>query len=196
MSEDSKGSSAAPNADSVHTEETVGKEDKVAYQTYQKTVGEVKSLKQKLSALEAEKAERENAILSEQGKYKELNDSLSKKLKDLEQKNEQSTKIFAKQVFSKEAKALAIQLGAMPEAVDDLIKTGDWSEVEIDESFNVNEKQLKDALAKIQKAKPYYFKKDVKQVKDVNTGHSASSGSPKDFAKMSKDELIAKLKSL
>lgn len=164
----------------------------VAYSTYSKAIGEIKSLKSKLNDFMSKEQEREQSILSEQGKFKELNQSLSSKLKDSETKLEQMQKTFAKSIFSKEAKNIAMQMGAMPEALEDLVKTGDWSEVEIDEQFNINENQLKEAIGKIQKSKPYFFKKDVKRVQDVNINNGASG--KLDLNSMSKEDIIKLLK--
>lgn len=192
MSENTSGSAAPNNAsgESLATNE----KDSVAYSTYSKAIGEVKSLKAKLNEMYAKDQEREQSQLAEQGKFKEQADSLAKRLKEYEQKFETQTKTYAKNIFSKEAKNVALQMGAMQEALDDLIKTGDWSGVDIGENFEINTDQLKDAVAKMQKTKPFYFKKTVQAPVDVNVGHSSVSDGKKDLSSMSKEELIKLLK--
>lgn len=168
--------------------------DTVSYETYRKTVSEVKNLKSKLDEFQTKETEREQATLQEQGKFKEALEAANRKLKETELKLDSTSKTFAKQVFSKEAKSVALQMGAAPEGVDDLIRVADWTGVEIGEDFAVNETQLKDAIARMQKQKPLFFKKLVPAPKDVNTGHSLSA-SGKSVQEMSNDELINAIKS-
>jgi hypothetical protein len=59
---------------------TPSTKDSVAYETYRKAIGEVKSFKAKISEYEAREAEREQAVLAEQGKYKEALESERKKV--------------------------------------------------------------------------------------------------------------------
>lgn len=172
--------------------------DVVAYATYSKTIGELKRAKAELDVIKAKEVEREQQALSEQGKYKEALESELKRRKELEVKLADKDKSFARKIFKEEAKSVALQMGAMPEALEDIVKVGDWSSVEIDqETFNINQDQLKESMSKLQKDKPFYFKKDVTSPKTVNTSASGA-GARKENANtdLSKEELIAKIKSL
>lgn len=162
--------------------------DVVAYDTYRRTVGEVKNLKAKLAEIEAEREHERLAKLSEQGKYKEQSEDLLKKLneKDLQVKKVVST--FGRKVFESEAKSLALGLGAKPEAIDDILKVGAWDEVEIDEQFNVNKDQLKLKLEELVKSKPYFFGGNPKAPESIIPAKQLSNGKM-DFSKMSMEEL-------
>jgi hypothetical protein len=140
----------------------------VSYDTHRKLLGEKKALQAKLAEFEMREKEKEQELLAEQGKWKELAEEKGKKLSESEKKYNEALKTFGRQVFVKEAKAVALQLGADPQGVDDLIKVGDWSSVEIGDDFKVNEQQLKESIARMQKEKPLFFKKQVSAPKDVN----------------------------
>jgi hypothetical protein len=192
MAEDQNGSSGAPTDDSVVDKENA--KGSVAYDTYRKTVGEVKSLKQKLAEYQAKEEVLEQSKLTEQGKYKEALDAAQKKAKELEDKLQTSTKVFTKNLFTKEAKAIAMQMGAVDSALDDIVKVGDWSSVEIDENMNINTAQLKEAMSKLAKEKSFFFKKTPTSPKDVNPNGGAS-GLSKSMDEMSIEELTKLIKS-
>jgi len=168
--------------------------DSVAYETYKRTVGEVKKLKSELDGFRQKEAEREQAALSEQGKYKEALDAATKKQKELEITLKEKEKVFARNIFTKEAKSVALQMGAMPEALEDIVKVGNWSDVEIDDKFEINNDQLKEAVSRLQKEKPFYFKKDSSSPRTVDS--RTTSVKQKDNEDLSIEEIKARLKAL
>lgn len=168
--------------------------DSVAYETYKRTVGEVKKLKSELDGFRQKEAEREQAALSEQGKYKEALDAATKKQKELEITLKEKEKVFARNIFTKEAKSVALQMGAMPEALEDIVKVGNWSDVEIDDKFEINNDQLKEAVSRLQKEKPFYFKKDASSPRTVDS--RTTSVKQKDNDDLTIDEIKARLKAL
>ncbi len=167
----------------------------VAYETYRKTVGEVKKLKSEIESFRQKEIEKEQALLAEQGKYKEALEAAMKKQKELEKVLTEKEKTYARNIFTKEAKQVAMQLGAMPEALDDIVKVGNWSDVEIDESFNINTDQLKEAISRLQKEKPFYFKKESSTPRSVDTRANLAQHK-KDLKELSREEIMARLKSL
>lgn len=182
--------------DSVTSSESSGQpsnKDSVAYETYRKVLGESKSLKAKLQEYETKEAEREQTVLAEQGKLKEALELSVKKQKELEGALNAKEKAFAKKVFTKEVESVALQLGARKEALEDIVKVGDWSSVEIDEDFTINQDQLKASLANLAKSKPFYFTSSPKTPADVSAG---ANGAPKGKAlsELTKDEILAQLK--
>jgi hypothetical protein len=191
MIDENKGASGSPNADiSDDATEMTGKQS-VSYETYSKTIGEVKSLKKKLSEFAAKEAEREQSSLLEQGKWKEAAESAAKKAKEFEAKLSEKDKAFAKKVFNQELRSVAAELGVIPEVLDDLPKLGDWSNVEIDDEFNINSTTLKDAVSNLLKSKPFLAKRTASSPKDVNTSASgAQNGGKIDPAKMTKEQLM------
>lgn len=169
--------------------------DVVKYDTYRKAIGELKTLKSKMSEYEAREQEREQSLLAEQGKFKEALESAISKKKELEQALEAKEKAFAKKIFTKEVQEVALSLGARKDALDDIVKVGDWSSVEIDENFAINKEQLKAQIANLSKSKPFYFSGSATAPRDVNTSTGSAPASKK-LEDMSIDELKAKLNAL
>jgi hypothetical protein len=169
--------------------------DVVKYETYRKAIGELKSIKAKMSEYEAKEQEREQSVLAEQGKFKEALESALSKKKELEQALEAKEKAFAKKIFTKEVQEVALSLGARKDALDDIVKVGDWSSVEIDENFSINKEQLKSQIASLSKSKPFYFASNAAAPRDVNTSSTAAPADKK-IEQMSIDELKAKLLAL
>jgi hypothetical protein len=169
----------------------------VKYETYKRTVDEVKSLKAELESFRTKESERESKALAEQGKFKEALDGALKEKLDLKQKLEAKEKSFAKSMFEAEAKKMALEFGAMPDALDDIVKVGDWSSVEIDtDNFRINSDQLKESMSKLQKEKSFFFKKNAQAPNDVHTSASGSMPKAKGLGELSKDEIMAQLKAL
>lgn len=169
--------------------------DVVKYETYRKAIGELKSLKAKMSEYETKEQEREQSLLAEQGKFKEALESALNKKKELEQALEAKEKAFAKKIFTKEVQEVALSLGARKDALDDIVKVGDWSSVEIDENFAINKDQLKTQIANLSKSKPFYFASNASAPRDVNTSNAAAPADKK-IENMSIDELKAKILAL
>lgn len=164
----------------------------VQYETYKKTVGEVKSLKAKIAELEAADNDRKNRELSEQGKFKEALEAEQKKRKEIEASLDSKDKMFAKKIFSQEAEALALASGAKKEAISDLLTVGNWSGIEMDEDFSINKEQLMAAIETLKKEKPYFFVNQQSAPRDVSAGGFKN----KETSKLTKDEIVQQLKSL
>jgi hypothetical protein len=191
MNQESNGVSDSPSVSSGE----VSEKDVVKYDTYRKAIGELKSLKAKMGEYEAKEQEREQAILAEQGKFKEALEAAVLKKKELEQALEAKEKAFAKKIFTKEVQEVALSLGARKDALDDIVKVGDWSSVEIDENFSINKDQLKAQIASLSKSKPFYFAGSASAPRDVLTSSKAIPAEKK-LEEMSIDELKAKLLAL
>jgi hypothetical protein len=169
--------------------------DSVKYETYSRAIGEIKALKAKLNEFQAKEHEREQTVLAEQGKYKEALEGALKSKREIEDALKAKDAAYAKTIFQKEVKQLALTMGARKEALEDIVKVGDWSSVEIDESFNLNTEQLKTQLANLAKSKPYFFTTGAQKPGDVHLSAGAFSGE-KPAKDLSKDEIINKLKTL
>jgi hypothetical protein len=170
-------------------------QDTVKYETYRKVLSEAKSTKAKLAEYEARESEREQTLLAEQGKYKEALDNSVKKQNEFKAALEAKDKAFAKKVFTKEIEAVALSFGARKEALEDIVKVGDWSSVEIDENFSINQEQLKASISNLSKSKPFYFISNAAAPRDVNTSPSGAP-SGKSANDMSVDEIKAQLRNL
>lgn len=189
MSENDQSPSGTPDNSSGGTQG--GGNNSVSYESHQKLLAEKKAAQKKLEELEAREKEREEKALQEQGKHKELLEAREKENKQLKEDLQKSRLTFGRQAFESAAKSMALELGANPEALDDLIKVGDWSSVTVGDNYQVNKEELKAALAGMQEKKPFYFTKSPKPPKDINLG--GGGGSPvgvSDFDKLSADEIV------
>lgn len=165
--------------------------DQVAYSTYKKVLSEAKNTKARLAELEAEIEAQKQAKLQEEGKFKELADANEKRAKEAEEKALKTAKTYGQKIFTSDVKAMAKELGANPDALEDIVRIGDWSKVEFDaENHETNRDQLKAALLEMQKSKPYLFGKKVVAPKDVSPGKGGVEKTH-DFSKMSVEELVA-----
>lgn len=171
-----------------------GGKDSVSYDSFQKVLAEKKAEQEKRRQLEAQLAEKEQAALAEQGKWKELAEKAQADLKVEREKTTKVVKTFGQELFTKEAKQVALQLGVNQSALDDLIKVGDWSGIEIGEDLKLDQDKIKESILKLQKDKPYFFTKSASAPRDVNLSSGGVSG--KSVDQMSREEIAAALKAL
>jgi hypothetical protein len=190
--------SGQPDQASGENQETgtpSGSEGFVKRESFMKALAEKKSAQAKLNEAMAQLKQIEEEKLSQTNQFQELAQKKSKEAEEYKAKLEQQSKTFAYKVFEKEAKNKALEMGANPKALDALIKSGDWSDVEINfETFEVNQEHLSSAIARMQKENDFFFAKSARPPKDVQP----SNGSPvgKKPQEMSTDELIKAIKSL
>lgn len=187
--------SASGTTPPVSDSEGQGK-DTVAYDTYKRTVSEVKSLKSKLAELQAEKEAESQAKLAEQGKWKEKAELAEKMLSEEKKKANLILQNFGKKQLESVVKSEALKLGAKTEAIDDIIKVADFSDVEVDETFNINQDQIGLKLTELAKKKPYFFSSTSKPVSDVVPSSQAASAGGKKLEEMSVSELKEYIKTL
>lgn len=140
------------------------KEDKVAYDTYRKTLSEAKSAKEKAKALEAELEKFKQADLEAKGKDKELAESLRKQLEQAKAEKDKIKQDFAFQIYTKAVKAELVKAGALDE--DLLISAIDINAVGINDDFTFNEDDIKREVANLATKKPKLFQKKNPGVKD------------------------------
>jgi len=195
MSEEQNVSSGQSNV----TSGDVGNSEVEKMKAHQnKLLAELKAAKQKANELEAKEAERVQNELAEQGKFKEALESERKARLQSEETLKAKDRLFAKSVFEKEVKNLALQMGAHSNALDDIVLVGnkEFLSVEIDDNYNVNVEQLKQALGNLAKDKSYLFQSNVKKPFDVQTSGSSSVQKTKAVGEMSKSEIENALKAL
>jgi DNA gyrase/topoisomerase IV subunit A len=194
MSVDSNGPGGTPNTPGGEGSES-GKKNVVAYESYQKLLDEKKRAQEKLEEFEKLEKERAEKLLAEQGKFQELLDAKEKELKSLKDDTLKTKMTFGKKTFESETKAVALSMGVNPEAIDDFIKVGDWSEVKVNDDFTIDQEQIKASIAKMQQLKPFYFQKNVSAPKDIHVAGSSPVGG-KSVKEMTRDELVAHIKSM
>lgn len=191
MSEENQGSNGSSN------ENANGNQGKgqVAYETYQKVLGSLKKKEQMLDALEAKAKELEANQLAEQGKYKEISEQLKAELKKKDDEFKKKESFFVKTNLKNTVAKYAKELGAIDQALDDIYKVEDWSDVEFKEDYTVNEEQILTKVKDLTSKKPFYFKKQVNAPKDVVLGGNGAASGSSDLSKLSYDELLKIAKS-
>lgn len=177
-------------AEALQNQGNQGDGGSVSYETYRRAIGEIKSLKSKLNELLSEKEQQEAARLAEQGKWKERAELLEKQLQEKEQRFQSAVSQFAKRIFTESAKQAALRSGVRKEALDDVLKVADFSDVEVKEDFTFDESLLETKFRELAKSKPWFFEKPRPQVTPILPSTSdAGTSSTKPLEALSWDEL-------
>lgn len=136
-------------------------EDKVAYETYRKTVDAEKKAKAKADELQKELQKYKEAEMSAQGKSQELIDSLRTQVKEKDTKLQDVVGTFAYRSVAARIREEAIKNGCLD--VDLLLKAGsdEFSKIEVDaeNGFSVNDSDLKNFFDTTMGKHPTLFKK-------------------------------------
>lgn len=187
MADTEKEASGQPDSSSGQNQES---KDTVQYDTYRKVLSEKKALQNKLAEFEAAQKASEQTKMEEQGKLKELSEALRKENEGLKKSLKDKDYKYGYHVLSNEIKSVAKSLGANDDALEDVVKLGDWTTVEITEDFAVKTDTVKEALLNMQKSKPYLFKSSKPAPNDLplNSGKPTGSGSF-DVKKLKQDDL-------
>ena len=111
--ENEQGSGGATNQQA--SGEDQGKKDSVSYDTYRKTVSEVKRLKDELGKILSEKEEMNQQALAEQGKWKEVAEKLKSELKLKEDETKRKEAFFVQQNLKQTIGRFAKDMGVHEE---------------------------------------------------------------------------------
>lgn len=173
------------------------KDDKVAYETYRKTVDEAKKAKARVDDLAKKLKEYEDEKLQNQGKSQELIESLRSQVKDKETKLQNVVGSFAHKAVSSHIREEALKQGCLD--VDLLLKAGadEFGKIEVDaeNGFSVNGDDLKRFFETTMTKHPMLFKKPGPNFHDGTPG-KAKPDAPVPREKKSTEELIQEWKSL
>ena len=141
--------------------------DQVSYDTHRKLLAEKKALQAKLAEAEAKERALEQSKLEQEGKVKELNEKLKVELEGFKKLAKDKDVKYGTKVLTQEIKAMAKSFGAAEEMLEDVVKLGDWSTVEITDDFEVKKDALKETMAMMQKSKPWLFKSNKPAPNDL-----------------------------
>lgn len=172
------------------------KKDYVAYDTYRRAISEVKSLKSKLNELLAQREAEEQARLAEQGKWKEKAELLEKSLREKDERLNQVVNTFAKRIFEESAKQIATQVGVRKEAISDVLRVADFSDVEVKEDFSIDHEQLKSKFEALAKEKPWFFENKKPSIPTATPFVTDANFQQKKLEDLSWDELKALAKQI
>lgn len=191
---ETKETSGQPDQNASGVDQETGSSDSVsaaesALQAHnRKILTELKNERNKRRETELTLQKIEEEKLLTQNQFKELAEKRAKEAADAKAELEKMKKTILYDKFKDAVRTEAVNMGVPSNAVNALIKSGDWSDVEVDqETFEVNGDQLKAALAKMQKEQDFFFVKSAKGVKDVQPGNGIPVGKP--LNEMSREEL-------
>lgn len=186
MSE-SKVDSVEPKAmDSVQAEESKttensssAAEDKVAYETYKRTVEQLKKTQAALKEKEAQEKERKLKEAHEQGKFQELMEAYKKEAEEAKAQVGDLRKSYGTTQVKAQLQKVLLSEGCTD--VDDIIQLENWSgKITVDpETFAVKEDDVKKVVEEWKKKKPHWFKTTKANVQHVNVGVKPVVGAPK-----------------
>ncbi|MFO0447765.1 MAG: hypothetical protein ACK52I_03585 [Pseudomonadota bacterium] len=186
--------SSAQNQTDDKSKAVSNSEDKVSYDTYKKTISQVKKLQAELKAREDLLEQEKQKTLEAEGNKDELISQLKSKVSELEKKTKETINSFAYVSLEAQVKAEAVKAGCIdPEAV---MKLADLSEVEVDpKTFRADGDAVTSVLEALKKDRPYLFSKGGPKINSqvpINKG----GGEQKSYKDMSTDELWKELKRL
>lgn len=169
------------------------KDNKVDYGTYSRVLSKLKKLESSFKSLETEASQLRSEKLEAEGKKDDVIKSLRDQLKQKDDDLLKSKKTFGYKVLSSQVTAAARDMGAWD---DDLVlKSLDFSEIEIDDDFSVDQKSLRAALDGLRKKKPRLFEDTKKQLADGLPETKPKKNEKTSFDKMSSSELIEAVRS-
>ena len=173
------------------------KQDKVAYETYRKTLDEAKKAKAKADELAKTVKAYEDEKLQTQGKSQELIESLRSQVKEKEEKLQNVVGSFAYKAVSSQLREEAAKQGCLD--VDLLLKASsdEFSKIEVDaeNGFSVNQDDMKRFFETTVSKHPMLFKKSAPKFHDASPNNGTVNAT-KDFSKMNSAELLDAYKKL
>lgn len=165
--------------------------DLVSHDTYKKTVGEVKRLKEQLKealVLKEKLAELEQNEQMRQGKHEETIATLRKQLDDTKKSERAVFQKYAFKSLGEQVRVEAMKHGCVDP--DALMKLADLSDVEIDaETFEADKDRLAEIVAGVKTAKPYLFNKSGPKINGKMPSGEKAESKNIDFKKMTSGEI-------
>lgn len=172
-------------------------QDKVAYETYRKTVDAEKKAKAKADELARKLKEYEEKDMAAQGKSQELIESLRSQVKEKEDTLKNVVGSFAHRAVSSRIREEAVKQGCLD--VDLLLKAGadEFSKIEVnpEDGFSVNNDDLKRFFETTVTKHPMLFKNAGPKFHDGNPA-KPQSFQAQSVDKMKPEELIEAWKNL
>jgi hypothetical protein len=170
-----------------------GGQDQVSYETYKKTIAEVKKLKDTLRAQSDALAQAEQAKLMAEGNKDELINKLKTDLQKLEKTHKETFNSFVYSSLDAQVREEAAKLGCIDP--DALVKLADLSQVEVDaKTFKADKTQLSEILESLKKEKTYLFNRSGPKINTQGPGGKIVEKEAKPLKDMTKDELWAELR--
>jgi hypothetical protein len=171
--------------------------DAVSYESYKKALNEKKNYQAKLSEYEQEVQRLREEKMSAEGKKDELLSTYQKKVQDLSEKLDKTTKHYAWNTVKKEIEKVAIDYGCIN--TDDfinLINDDDLRSIEVGENFSVDKRSIIELVENNKSKRHYLFKSGSKSIANGIPNTKPIDESKEDLSKLSLEELKNKVKEL
>lgn len=200
FAEDDKGASGADGNgsaeatdDETDDDASGGKSGKVAYDTYKKTLGEVKRYKAELKAAMEKLAGADNDKLQSEGKKDELIAKLRGDNDRITKTHKETLNGFIFSSLDSQIREQAASMGCVD--VDAIGKLVDLSDLDVDtKTFKADKRAVTDLLDDLKKSKPYLFSKAGPKINGKIPGTKIVGGEGKSLQEMSTKELWEQLK--
>lgn len=171
--------------------------DAVSYESYKKALNEKKNYQAKLSEYEQEVQRLREEKMSAEGKKDELLSTYQKKVQDLSEKLDKTTKHYAWNTLTSEIKREAMKHGCTdPDKLIRLMDDEDLRSIEIGENFSIDNKAIESVIEKNKKDNFFLFKTGSKPIANGIPNTKPIDDSKEDLKKLSLDELKQKVKEL
>lgn len=197
MDEITNGSSGAPQKivggdqgeSESESQSTASGKDTVSYETYRKTVSQVKSWQSKFQELTEKLQALQDEKLSAEGKKEELAESYKKKWEEERSKRTTQLRAFADEITYRQFEAEAAKLGCIK--AEDLftLYRPRIQELDVDENLKIDANDVRAIIEDAKRERPFYFKKDSPKLSTDLPGDV-----PKPKTKALKDMTIDELK--
>jgi hypothetical protein len=171
--------------------------DAVSYESYKKALNEKKNYQAKLSEYEQEVQRLREEKMSAEGKKDELLSTYQKKVQDLSEKLDKTTKHYAWNTLTGEIKREAMKHGCTdPDKLIRLMDDEDLRSIEIGENFTIDNKAIEQVIEKNKKDNFFLFKTAGKPIANGIPNTKPVDDSKEDLSKLSLDELKQRVKEL
>lgn len=194
MTDDQKTSSQTDTDASSADGKKSNNNESVSRESFLKSVEQEKNARKRAQELEAKVKAYEQRELEEKGQYSAIIKQKEDELEKLKAKTETQKQAFTSYLITSAVKNKALESGAMPEAVDLILKAEDWSSVSISDDLTPNESEIEEKIGKLSKSKSFLFSKKGGQVNDVTLNSTKSS--KKAYKDMTREELAEEFKRL
>lgn len=193
--DNTSGSAASQSKDSVQQTQASGEgksqeqqahDDKVAYETYKRTLSEAKKFKSEAQLLKEKLNEYEQKILSDEGKKDEVIERLRKEKEDIYKSLKEKEASFAEVQVRGQVESKAKELGCVD--VEALTRLVDFEGLDIVDGYKVSPQSLEMVLNEAKEKRPYLFSKPAPRVHDGVPANDKPNGTV-NFSKMTTDEM-------
>lgn len=163
-------------------------QDKVAYETYKRTLSEAKKYKSQYSEMQSKLEQYEREKLQAEGKKDEVIQKLMKEKEELYSNLTKTKQEFAYNQIRTQVELKAKEMGCVD--TDALTKLVDFDGLDVLDGYKVSPQSLEMVLTKAKQEKSYLFSRPAPTIRDGAPNNSVSNGKV-DFSKMSSEQLKA-----